>query len=74
MDDLLLYKKLITLPESMKSEVADLIDFLVTKIKKDNSNNNDTHKPKPTFGSGKGTFIMKPDFDDPLEDFKDYTD
>jgi prevent-host-death family protein len=28
-------------------------------------------KPRE-FGSGKGTFIMAPDFDEPLEDFKDY--
>jgi len=28
-------------------------------------------KPRE-FGSGKGMFIMHPDFDEPLEDFKDY--
>jgi prevent-host-death family protein len=29
-------------------------------------------KPKARFGSGKGTFRMAPDFDEPLEDFKQY--
>jgi hypothetical protein len=27
---------------------------------------------KPVFGSAKGMFIMMPDFDEPLEDFKEY--
>ncbi len=26
----------------------------------------------PKFGSAKGMFVMAPDFDEPLEDFKDY--
>lgn len=67
MDDVLLYNKLSKLPESMRSEVADFIDFLMNKAKKGNINTN-----KPKFGSGKGMFKMKPDFDEPLEDFKDY--
>ena len=30
-------------------------------------------KPRPTFGSGKGWFTdMSEDFDEPLEDFKEY--
>lgn len=69
MDTTILYKKLSALPESMKSEVSDFIDFLVNKAKKENT----PQKPKPIFGSGKGMFQMKPDFDEPLEDFKDYT-
>ena len=69
MDDLLLYNKLTTLSESMKSEVSDFIDFLVSKAQKDNANANN---PIPKFGSGKGMFKMKPDFDEPLEDFKEY--
>lgn len=31
-----------------------------------------TQKPKARFGSGKGTFRMAADFDEPLEDFKQY--
>ncbi|WP_202913786.1 DUF2281 domain-containing protein, partial [Pararcticibacter amylolyticus] len=27
---------------------------------------------KPQFGSARGMFIMHDDFDDPIEDFKDY--
>lgn len=29
-------------------------------------------KPRPTFGSARGLVSMADDFDDPLEDFKDY--
>ncbi len=67
MDNLLLYNKLASLPDNLKNQVGDFIDFLTSKNKKEKS------KPgKPKFGSGKGMFIMKPDFDEPLEDFKDY--
>jgi hypothetical protein len=71
MDNILLYKKLAILPESMKSEVSDFIDFLMNKAKKSNEVLN---KTKPKFGSGKGMFIIKLGFDDPLEDFKEYMD
>lgn len=67
MDNLLLYNKLASLPENLKSQVADFIDFLTSKEKKEKFKNN-----KPKFGSGKGMFVMKPDFDEPLEDFKEY--
>ncbi len=66
MDNLLLYSKLASLPDNLKSEVDDFIDFLTTKNKGKNKKN------KPTFGSGKGMFVLKPDFDEPLEDFKEY--
>jgi len=29
-------------------------------------------KPKPVFGSAKGLITMSDDFDEPLEDFRDY--
>jgi len=66
MDNTLLYSKLSALPDNLKSEVSDFIDFLTAKAKKK------PQKVKPKFGSGKGMFIMKPDFDEPLNDFKEY--
>lgn len=30
-------------------------------------------KPRPQFGSAKGLITMSDDFDEPLEDFKEYT-
>jgi hypothetical protein len=68
MDNTILFKKLATLPENLKAEVADFIDFLLLR----NKQSGDAKKPK--FGSGKGMFKMKPGFDDPLEDFKEYKD
>ena len=53
----------------MKSEVADFIDFLLSKSK---SEQKKRHTGKAQFGSGKGMFTITPDFDDPLEDFKEY--
>lgn len=69
MDSLLLYKKLNHLPDAMKAEVADFIEFLEQKAKKAKKKAN---KPIPKFGSAKGMFVMHDDFDEPLDDFKDY--
>ena len=66
MDNSTLYIKLATLPDHLKSEVLDFIDFLATKTSKDQG------PKKPVFGSGKGMFVIKPGFDEPLEDFKEY--
>lgn len=44
---------------------VDFIEFLEQKAKKAN-------KAVPKFGSAKGMFVMHDDFDEPLEDFKDY--
>ena len=65
MDNVSLYSKIATLPEELKAEVSDFIDFLATKAKL-------KERKKPKFGSGKGMFAMKPDFDEPLDDFKEY--
>jgi hypothetical protein len=67
MENTFLYKKLASLPENLKAEVADFIDFLLQK------NEQSGVAKKPKFGSGRGIFVVKPGFDDPLEDFKDYT-
>lgn len=69
MDNVLLYSKLASLPENMKSEVSDFIDFLMTKARKEKKTN---VQAKPQFGSAKGMFKMNADFDEPLDDFKEY--
>lgn len=66
MDNITLYTKLAGLPDDLKAEVSDFIDFLATKRKKSGE------KKKPIFGSGSGMFVIKPDFDEPLEDFAEY--
>jgi hypothetical protein len=65
-DNISLYNKLASLPDNLKSEVEDFIDFLAAKTEKKQK------KAKPNFGSGKGMFVMKPDFDQSLDDFKEY--
>lgn len=49
----------------MKEEVMHFIDFLLNK-------NKNQPPPKRKFGSAKGKIKMHKNFDDPLEDFKDY--
>jgi hypothetical protein len=67
MENNILLEKVAKLPDNLKSEVLDFIDFLLTKKVGNNGVIN-----KPVFGSGKGMFEMSPDFDEPLEDFKEY--
>ena len=65
MDNTLLYSKISRLPDNLKTEVSDFIDFLMIKNKKPIQN-------KPTFGSAKGMFKMKKNYNESIEDFKDY--
>jgi hypothetical protein len=66
MSDVQLYKKLQNLKPSLKAEVFDFVDFLLKKQEKE-------MKPKkPQFGCAKGRFKMSPDFDEPLDDLKEY--
>lgn len=66
LNNLNLYGKLATLPDDLRSQVADFVDFLSDR------NLESGNRKKPQFGSGKGMFVIKPDFDEPLEDFKEY--
>jgi hypothetical protein len=69
MDNSLLFNKLAAMPENLKSEVSDFIDFLLSKA---GANKKPEKGPTPKFGSAKGFFKIKPGFDEPLEDFKEY--
>ena len=55
-----------TLPPTMLKEVDDFIEFLKTKHQ-----NKESIKERK-FGCSKGLFQMSDDFDEPLEDFKEY--
>ena len=61
-----LFTKLNSLPDYLKNEVNDFVDFLLLKSNKTKK----SHKPQ--FGSTKGFYVMADDFDEPLEDFKEY--
>ena len=66
MNPVVILSKFEALPSHLQIEVCDFIDFLIDKDKKSNI------KIVPKFGSAKGMITLAPDFDAPLEDFKDY--
>jgi hypothetical protein len=66
MDNVSLYNKINSLPEDLKKEVQDFVEFLQTKTKRDSK------RKSRAFGSLKGKIQMAEDFDAPMEDFKDY--
>jgi hypothetical protein len=67
MNSLSIYTKLEILPANLKQEVSDFVDFLLEK------STSKQKKAIPQFGSARGKIKMSPDFDEPLEDFKEYT-
>jgi len=69
--------KLETLPESLINEVEDFIDFLKAKHSKSfpkstSEKANIVEEPKSLYGAAKGLFIIPKDFNDPIDDLKDY--
>jgi len=66
MPNLELYTEISNLPPLLKQEVLDFIEFLKSKQKIKSK------IKEREFGCAKGMFTMHPDFDEPLEDFKEY--
>ena len=66
MTDVQLYSEILSLPSELKQEVSDFVAFLKQKSK--------TKKvvDKRIFGYAKNSFVMSDDFDEPLDDFKEY--
>lgn len=61
-----LFSKIHMLPDDLKAELNEFVDALLKRRQK-------ALKDKtPKFGSAKGQITMSPDFDDPLDDFKEY--
>ena len=60
------YIKLNSLPEKLKAQAMEFIDFLYQKNKKSE------HNKHPKAGFLKGKFMIGDDFYQQLEDFKDY--
>lgn len=59
-----LSKKISLLPEDKIQQLNKYVEKLLQEAK--------ISKPKAKFGSAKGKLWMAEDFDEPLEDFKDY--
>ena len=66
MSDVQLYNKIASLPEDLKKQVADFVEYLETKSR------TKAEKKQRKFGYAKGFFKMSEDFNKPLDDFKDY--
>ncbi len=66
MEQVQLFTKISYLPTELRIQVNDFVDFLLSKRKKEEK------KRQPKFGCAKGQIYMSPDFDEPLEDFKEY--
>jgi hypothetical protein len=66
MTNVQLYTQISLLPDELQKEVSDFVEFLDQKVK---SGKNIKERQ---FGYAKGFFKMSPDFDAPLDDFKDY--
>lgn len=66
MSDIDLYKKFVELPDELKQEADDFVDYLQSKMKK-------KHKSKSRkAGLAKGLIEMSDDFEQPLDDFQEY--
>ena len=66
MESISLYTKINSLPERLKSEVSDFVDFLIVK------KNTDKKTGNRKAGFLKGKIEISPDFEKPLDDFKEY--
>lgn len=66
-EEKLILSQIQQLPEQLKQEVLHYIEFLQTKYKSQNGK-----RKKRKAGSAEGKFKLAPDFDAPLEDFKEY--
>ncbi len=62
-----IYQKVEKLPVSIQLKILNYIDSI-----KESSHLNQKSTDERPFGFAKGTFIMTVDFDEPLEDFKEY--
>ena len=61
-----IHAKIDELPPDRRTEVEDFIDFLREKSR------SSSRKKQRAFGSAEGMIEMSEDFDEPLEDFREY--
>lgn len=69
MADLAFLEKIKLMPPDYQQEVKDFVDFVWEKKLQRQPY---IKEKKSLFGAFKGKIWMSPDFDEPLEDFKDY--
>jgi hypothetical protein len=64
------YIQLSSLPEDVRQQVLDFIEFLMRRRQ---GNEPQEKRKTPVLGLAKGMVTVPADFDAPLDDFKDYT-
>ncbi len=62
------YIQIASLPEDVRKQVLDFIEFLMQRKNRPE----EPKKGKRPIGLAKGMITIPDDFDEPLEDFKDY--
>ena len=71
-----LFTNLQRLSPTLQEQVLDYVQYLVSKYNKTQDTKDNTsatnQKPYREFGKFKGKIIVPPDFNEPLDDFKDY--
>lgn len=67
----LIWEKYQQLPAASREAAAKFIDFLLSEAAKNSAKASGTRKQRKGFGSWKGIH-MSPDFEAPLEEFKEY--
>lgn len=66
MSSIQLYSRIDSLPEHLRKEAEDFIESLIERSKKEKKSD------KRPLGLAKGKISIPDDFDEPLEDFKEY--
>jgi len=69
MTEQLIISQLQRLPEHLKVEVLHYVEFLKKQYEKEDKAK---QSKKPVFGSAKGKYKLAEDFNEPLDDFKEY--
>ncbi|WP_435355882.1 type II toxin-antitoxin system VapB family antitoxin [Emticicia sp. SJ17W-69] len=72
MSNAILFEKFSKLPDYLKVEVLDFVEFLEYKKASEIQKKQSDEKKGPVFGYAKGKYVMSADFDEPLDEFKDY--
>ncbi len=66
-----LFEEIKLIPAEKYAEIYDFLHYLRLSLSQEKTEKK-SFKKTPKFGFAKGTFKMAEDFDEPLEDFKDY--
>ena len=77
MSSLALHSKIEGLPDHLQQQVLDYIEFLLSRERKWQQPSQQPSTPpnpqfKAGFGGAKGRIKLSPDWNEPLEDFKEY--